>query len=357
MTETNWNNPGQASAASLLVRAYGNAEANGGSVSLSEIDEAYKAAVRELARNAVAQEAQQAHESLAEWLIFNLLNESQLNVTPPGYSKALRYFTPSGRVESRWADGGEGYWNESGDVFTAPIDIAEWGAKIECHGASQAEAEFLRRRVLGELALAASDQNDHGERSTQGDKAQGSDAEPADMGLAQPGSQSAQFSTPDCPACGCVRDGQCLCHSTENKVSIDVESEEITELENFGITLSDRLVESVAHVAAQLAAVVPGDCRDLGGIGRFMQQWVADEAELLALNVKESNADSFGADDEALRARLEGAFEASLKKLLGKASVTGLRVDFPGESRGPAIRVYMNPCLSNSFQGGLVVLL
>jgi hypothetical protein len=254
MADMNTNNHGGASAACLLVKAYENGEANGGSIDWSDVDEAHEVALREVEAERRARKEQGGRETLADWLIGNVLTEAQLNVTPPGHTRALRYFTPS--------------------VETTPC------------------------------------QNGGSEDLSRG-----------------------------------------------NKMRAEPESGEDGELGGLGLTLSSSVVESVAHVAAQVAAAAPGDCRDLGAIGAFMRDWVASEAELSALNLKEINEPSYGAADDARRAEIEGRFAASLKKLLGKASVTGLRVDFPGEPRGPAIHVYMNPCLSNSFQGGLVVLL
>lgn len=49
-------------------------------------------------------------------------------------------------------DGGEGYWNNEHDVYTAPIDIGEWGARIECYGVNPDDANALRARVLDAIA-------------------------------------------------------------------------------------------------------------------------------------------------------------------------------------------------------------
>lgn len=68
------------------------------------------------------------------------------------------YVEPKAPKAPAWIDGGEGYWNESNDVYTSPIGIGEWGARIECHGLSQKDAEDLRAEVL-RLAAAPADLN------------------------------------------------------------------------------------------------------------------------------------------------------------------------------------------------------
>ena len=41
----------------------------------------------------------------------------------------------------------EGWWNDTGDVYTWPIRVGEWGAKVECHGENPAEAQQLALRL------------------------------------------------------------------------------------------------------------------------------------------------------------------------------------------------------------------
>ena len=43
---------------------------------------------------------------------------------------------------------GDGWWNEDGNIYTVPIDVGPWGARIEVHGHSIDEARMLAFRVL-----------------------------------------------------------------------------------------------------------------------------------------------------------------------------------------------------------------
>ena len=43
--------------------------------------------------------------------------------------------------------------NGVGDMFTADIDIDQWGSRIQCHGHSSAEAIALRDAVMKALGF------------------------------------------------------------------------------------------------------------------------------------------------------------------------------------------------------------
>ena len=43
---------------------------------------------------------------------------------------------------------GDGWWNHDGNIYTQPIDVGPWGARIEVHGHSIDEARMLAFRVL-----------------------------------------------------------------------------------------------------------------------------------------------------------------------------------------------------------------
>ncbi len=43
---------------------------------------------------------------------------------------------------------GDGWWNDDGNIYTQPIDVGPWGARIEVHGHSIDEARRLAFRVL-----------------------------------------------------------------------------------------------------------------------------------------------------------------------------------------------------------------
>ena len=43
---------------------------------------------------------------------------------------------------------GDGWWNDDGNIYTVPIDVGPWGARIEVHGHSIDEARRLAFRVL-----------------------------------------------------------------------------------------------------------------------------------------------------------------------------------------------------------------
>lgn len=42
----------------------------------------------------------------------------------------------------------EGWWNEDHDVYTWPVRVGKWGAKIECHGSGPMEAQALALHVV-----------------------------------------------------------------------------------------------------------------------------------------------------------------------------------------------------------------
>lgn len=42
----------------------------------------------------------------------------------------------------------EGWWNDDHNVYTWPITVGEWGARIECHGRTPAEAQQLALSVV-----------------------------------------------------------------------------------------------------------------------------------------------------------------------------------------------------------------
>lgn len=43
---------------------------------------------------------------------------------------------------------GDGWWNDDGNIYTVPIDVGPWGARIEVRGHSIDEARMLAFRVL-----------------------------------------------------------------------------------------------------------------------------------------------------------------------------------------------------------------
>ena len=43
---------------------------------------------------------------------------------------------------------GDGWWDDDGNIYTQPIDVGPWGARIEVHGHSIDEARMLAFRVL-----------------------------------------------------------------------------------------------------------------------------------------------------------------------------------------------------------------
>lgn len=45
----------------------------------------------------------------------------------------------------------EGWWNDDHDVYTWPIAVGDWGARIECHGSSPKEARDLAAEVWSAL--------------------------------------------------------------------------------------------------------------------------------------------------------------------------------------------------------------
>lgn len=42
----------------------------------------------------------------------------------------------------------EGWWNDDHDVYTWPVRVGKWGAKIECHGSTPMEAQALALHVV-----------------------------------------------------------------------------------------------------------------------------------------------------------------------------------------------------------------
>lgn len=48
----------------------------------------------------------------------------------------------------------EGWWNDDHDVYTWPVRVGKWGAKIECHGSTPMEAQALALYVV--TAIGAS---------------------------------------------------------------------------------------------------------------------------------------------------------------------------------------------------------
>ena len=43
---------------------------------------------------------------------------------------------------------GDGWWNDDGNIYTVPLDVGPWGARIEVRGHSIDEARMLAFRVL-----------------------------------------------------------------------------------------------------------------------------------------------------------------------------------------------------------------
>ena len=93
----------------------------------------------------------QLHEAVevarSAWLEENPAEDGHDAVTPFDhlfYGMAVQPQAPA----QGWRDGGEGYWNEEHEVYTAPIDIGDWGARIECHGPNPTEAGALRAAIL-----------------------------------------------------------------------------------------------------------------------------------------------------------------------------------------------------------------
>ncbi|HET8790986.1 MAG TPA: hypothetical protein VFM75_07215 [Modicisalibacter sp.] len=53
----------------------------------------------------------------------------------------------------------EGWWNDDHNIYTWPITVGEWGARVECHGHSPAEAQQLA------ISIARAAQPDHSAQS------------------------------------------------------------------------------------------------------------------------------------------------------------------------------------------------
>ena len=48
-------------------------------------------------------------------------------------------------------DPDEGWWNDDGNIFTIPVTVGDWGARIEVHGESIEDATAMAQRVLDGL--------------------------------------------------------------------------------------------------------------------------------------------------------------------------------------------------------------
>lgn len=110
---------------------------------------------------------------------------------------------------------------------------------------------------------------------------------------------------------------------------------------------------SAAAVAVALASVTFSGSH--GRIQPLIEDWVAAEHQLSLTNLKDIN-EGLTEAEEAERDRLEHEFTGKLGEFLVKPqAVTGFKVEFPGEPRGPAVRVMWDNCPSNSLGGGLVI--
>lgn len=49
----------------------------------------------------------------------------------------------------------EGWWNDDHDVYTWPVRVGKWGAKIECHGSTPMEAQALALHVVTAIGALA----------------------------------------------------------------------------------------------------------------------------------------------------------------------------------------------------------
>lgn len=108
---------------------------------------------------------------------------------------------------------------------------------------------------------------------------------------------------------------------------------------------------NVAFVAIQLASVTMSG--DHGKIPVLIQNWVETEHALSKMNVEESNV---GEIDDAQQSKLQSDFAGHVRELLVKTkAVSNVKIEFPGEPRGPAIRLSWDGCASNSLGGGLIL--
>lgn len=111
------------------------------------------------------------------------------------------------------------------------------------------------------------------------------------------------------------------------------------------------LANNIAFVAVELASVTMSD--DHGKIQVLIKNWIETEHALSKMNVEESNT---GETDETRQSMLQSEFTGQVRDLLVKTkAVSGVKVEFPGEPRGPAIRLYWDNCRSNSLGGGLII--
>lgn len=130
-------------------------------------------------------------------------------------------------------------------------------------------------------------------------------------------------------------------------------------MENENVVNDDTVDEAagmafnVARVTTELAAVTFSGTHSQ--IPAIIEHWVKAEYALSAINMKESNDGSSDAL-EAERNALERNFVEELKEFLVKPqAVKELKVEFPSESRGPAIRVSWDGCRSPSMGLGLTI--
>lgn len=109
----------------------------------------------------------------------------------------------------------------------------------------------------------------------------------------------------------------------------------------------------IAHAAMSIADVTYSGTH--GKIPVLIENWIKAERALTLLNQKDSN-EGLDEVDEAERAQIEREFAQMAADLLGGVGVVeGFRVDYPGEPRGPAIRLYWNGCPTNSMGGGIII--
>jgi hypothetical protein len=50
----------------------------------------------------------------------------------------------------------DGWWNDAEDIFTWPVQVGDWGARIECHGNTPEDAKALAQSVVAALATPPS---------------------------------------------------------------------------------------------------------------------------------------------------------------------------------------------------------
>lgn len=115
-------------------------------------------------------------------------------------------------------------------------------------------------------------------------------------------------------------------------------------------------IAAMAQNAAFVALAIAGVHGEEGGsIPLLVEDWVKTEATLGSLNVKDCNYGLSEAED-ADRKRIEAYFSKRLANALAKkGSAKGLKIEYAGEPRGPAIRVFWDGCPSNGFGGGLII--